>query len=103
MVMTLRWLWKGLLLSLSIVFLNHLTAPAVFPAPAVDDVPKITVQELKARIDKGEDLVIVDVRTGNDYEASKIKIKGAVRIPIVQIEERYRELPKDKQIILYCT
>lgn len=99
--MTLRWLWKGLLLSLSIVFLNHFTAPAVFSVE--DDVPRITVQELKAKIDKGDDLVIVDVRTGNDYEASKIKIKGAVRISIVQIEERYRELPKDKQIITYCT
>jgi hypothetical protein len=99
--MTLRWLWKGLLLSLSIVFLNHLTVPTVFSA--ADNVPRITVQELKAKMDKGEDLVIVDVRTGDDYERSKIKIKGAVRIPIVKIEERYRELPKDKQIILYCT
>ncbi|MGA2332613.1 MAG: rhodanese-like domain-containing protein [Syntrophales bacterium] len=99
--MTLRWLWKGLLVSLSIVFLNHLLVPAVFSA--TDDVPRITVQELKAKIDRGEDLVIVDVRTGKDYEGSKIKIKGAVRIPIVQIEERYRELPRDKEIILYCT
>ena len=99
--MTLRWLWKGLLLSLSIVFLNHLAAPTVFSA--ADNVPRITVQELKAKMDKGDDLVIVDVRTGDDYERSKIKIKGAVRIPIVKIEERYRELPKDTQIILYCT
>ncbi|MGO9138662.1 MAG: rhodanese-like domain-containing protein [Syntrophales bacterium] len=99
--MTLRWLWKGLLLSLSIVFLNHFTAPAVFSV--ADDVPRITVQELKAKMDKGEDLVIVDVRTGDDYERSKIKIKGAVRIPIVKIEDRYRELPKDKQIVTYCT
>jgi hypothetical protein len=101
MVMILRWLWKGLLLSLSLVFLNHLIAPTVFSA--ADNVPRITVQELKAKMDKGDDLVIVDVRTGDDYERSKIKIKGAVRIPIVKIEERYRELPKDTQIILYCT
>jgi 3-mercaptopyruvate sulfurtransferase SseA len=99
--MILRWLWKGLLFSLSIVFLNHLTVPAVFSA--TDDVPRITVQELKAKIDKGEDLVIIDVRTGKDYEGSRIKIKGAVRIPIVQMEERYKELPRDKQIITYCT
>jgi rhodanese-related sulfurtransferase len=61
------------------------------------------VQELKAKMDKGEGLVVVDVRTGKDYEGSKIKIKGAVRIPIVQLEERYRELPMDKEIITYCT
>jgi predicted sulfurtransferase len=99
--MTLPWLWKGLLLSLSIVFLNHLIVPAAFSA--TDGVPRITVQELKAKIDKGEDVVIIDVRTGEDYERSRIKIKGAVRIPIVQMEERYKELPKNKQIIAYCT
>jgi predicted sulfurtransferase len=100
-MMTLRWLWKGLLFFLSVVFLYHLTVPAVFSQ--ADDVPRITVQELKAMTDKGEDLVVVDVRTGRDYEGSKIKIKGAVRISIVQMEERYRELPKDKEIITYCT
>ena len=99
--MTLRWLWKGLLFSLCIVFFNHLIVPAVFSA--TDGVPRITVQELKAKMDKGEDLVIIDVRTGEDYAGSRIKIKGAVRIPIVQMEERYKELPKDKQIITYCT
>ena len=99
--MTCRWLWKGLLFFLSIVFLNYLTVPAVFSQ--ADGVPRITVQELKAKMDKGDDLVVVDVRTGQDYADSRIKIKGAVRIPIVQIEERYKELPKDKEIILYCT
>ena len=100
-MMTLRWLWKGLLFLLSIVFLNYLTVPAVFSA--TDGVPRITAQELKAKIDKGDDLVVVDVRTGKDYADSRIKIKGAVRIPIVQMEERYKELPKDKEIVLYCT
>ena len=100
-MITWRWLWKGLLFFLCIVFLNFLTVPAVFSQ--ADGVPRITVQELKAKVDKREDLVIVDVRTGDDYERSKIKIKGAMRIPIVKIEERYKELPKDKQIITYCT
>ena len=100
-MITRRWLWKGLLFFLSIVFLNYLTVPAVFSQ--ADGVSRITIQELKAKIDKGDDLVIVDVRTGQDYADSRIKIKGAVRIPIVQIEERYKELPKDKEIVLYCT
>jgi rhodanese-related sulfurtransferase len=75
--------------------------PAVFSAE--DNIPRITVQELKAKMEKGEDLLVIDVRTGNDYERSKIKIKGAVRISIVKIEERSRDLPKDKEIITYCT
>jgi formylglycine-generating enzyme required for sulfatase activity len=64
---------------------------------------RITVQELKAKMDKGEDIVILDVRTGREYEDSKIKIKGAVRIPLVELESRSNELPKDKEIIAYCT
>jgi hypothetical protein len=96
-----RYLWKGLLFFLPVVFFNHLIVPAV--SSAQDNIPRITVQELKAKMDKGEDLVVVDVRTGNDYEASKIKIKGAVRISIVKIEERYKDLSKDKEIITYCT
>jgi len=99
--MAMRWLLKGLFLSLLFVVLNQLIVPVGFSA--TDDVPRITVQELKAKMDKGDDLVVVDVRTGNDYERSKIKIKGAIRIPIVQLEARSNELPRDKEIITYCT
>jgi len=99
--MAMRWLLKGLLFSLLVVALNQLMVPVGFSA--TDNVPVITVQELKAKMDKGDDLVVVDVRTGNDYEGSKIKMKGAVRISIVKIEERYRDLPMDKEIVTYCT
>ncbi len=81
--------------------MNQLIVPVVFSA--ADNVPRITVQELKAKIDKGEDVVIVDVRAGREYEDSKIRIKGAIRIPIVQLEARSNELPRDKEIITYCT
>jgi len=100
-MVTLRWLRKGMLFLLSLVFFNYMIVPAVFSAE--DNIPRITVQELKAKMEKGEDLLVIDVRTGNDYERSKIKIKGAVRISIVKIEERSRDLPKDKEIITYCT
>ena len=99
--MTMRWLLEGLFLSLLFVLLNQLIVPAAFSA--TDIVPRITVQELKAKMDKGEDIVIIDVRTGREYEESKIKMKGAIRIPIVQLENRINELPRDKEIITYCT
>ena len=98
---TWRWVFKGMLFFLFVALLNHLTVPSVFSAE--DNIPRITVQELKAKVDKGEDLVILDVRTGIDYERSKIKIKGAVRMSIVKIKFRYKELPKDKEIVTYCT
>ena len=99
--MAMRWLLKGLLLSLLFVVLNQLIVPVVFSA--TDNVPRITVQELKVKMDKGEDVVIIDVRLGREYEDSKIRMKGAIRIPIVQLEARSKELPRDKEIVTYCT
>jgi predicted sulfurtransferase len=99
--LVIRWFLKGLLLSLVFVALNQINAPLVFSE--TDNVPRITVQELKAKMDNMENVVIIDVRTGQEYKSSKIKIKDAIRISIVQLEDRYKELPKDREIITYCT
>jgi hypothetical protein len=74
--------------------------PAV--SRAADNVPRITIQELKEKMDRGEQIVILDVRTGNDYASSKLKINGAVRIPVDQLKDRYQELPANREIIAYC-
>jgi rhodanese-related sulfurtransferase len=84
-----------------VVALMLFTAQYVFPGS--DEAPRITVQELKSKMDKGEEIVIIDVRTGLEYDRSKSKIKGSIRIPILQLAERSKELPKDKEIVTYCT
>ena len=99
--MARRYLLNIVFFFLFLFLLNQLAAAAPFSAN--DSVPRMTVLELKAKLDKGEDVVIIDNRTGRDYTDSKIKIKGAVRIPIVQLEKRYGELPADKEIVTYCT
>lgn len=68
-------------------------------AAANDGMPRVTIEELKAKMDKGADIIILDVRTSE----SKTKIKGALRIPPRDIETRYKELPIDKEIITYCS
>ncbi|MEK6539038.1 MAG: rhodanese-like domain-containing protein [Deltaproteobacteria bacterium] len=70
---------------------------------ANDSVPRITKEELKAKMERGEDIIVLDVRTGMSYKGSDIKIKGAMRIPPDAIDMRYKELPMDKEIITYCT
>jgi len=100
-MVAIRWLLRGLLFSFLFVALNQLIIPAVLAQ--ADNVPRISVQELKVRMDKGEDIVIIDVRAGREYTESKIKIKGAIRIPIVKFDDRYKELPPDKDIVTYCT
>lgn len=85
-------------------------APAATPAArtagsGMSQAPKaklgtISAKETKARMDAGDDFVLVDVR--EDGEREICKIDGAVHIPLGQITSRYNELPKDKEIILHC-
>ena len=74
-----------------------------FIAAADDGVPRIAKEELKAKMDKGEDILILDVRTGASYNGSNIKIKGAMRFAPNDIDAWSKNLPKDKEIITYCT
>jgi rhodanese-related sulfurtransferase len=80
-------------------------------APAKDEVvfpniPRIAAEELKMLIDKGADLVAVDVRDTASYEAGHIK--GAVNIyydatadPMAR-QMMLVALPMDKLIVTYC-
>jgi rhodanese-related sulfurtransferase len=58
----------------------------------------ITVSELKALVAKNEPVVIIDVRG-----SISSKIKGAMHIPLGDIETRIKEIPTDKQIVTYCS
>ncbi len=73
------------------------------PSMGITADDRITIKELKAKMDKGENIIILDVRTSGSYMGSKIKIKGAVRIDPAAIEMKYQNLPNDKEIITYCT
>jgi 3-mercaptopyruvate sulfurtransferase SseA len=69
------------------------------PTPA-DGVRRITVEELRAALEKGS-AIVVDVRGEDSYKAGHIK--GALWIPINEIAGRTKELPKDKLIVTYCS
>jgi len=61
------------------------------------------VDELKSEIDKGEAMVIVDLRHALDFEADPETIPGAFRMDAKELREKNDKLPRDRQIILYCT
>lgn len=82
-----------------LIVVGFLLTPSL-SIPAED---RVTIKELKAKMDRGEGVLILDVRTSASYMESKIKIKGAVRIDPDSIERKYQILPKDKEIITYCT
>lgn len=66
-------------------------------------IARITVQELKQRLDSGEEVVIVDLRHSLDFEADPETIPGAFRMDAKELEEKNERLPRDREIILYCT
>lgn len=63
---------------------------------------KMSVDELKARLDAGEPLTVIDVRHARDVQADPDMIPGAIHMALEDIDGRYHEIPKDREIILYC-
>ena len=60
----------------------------------------IGADELLARLRAGEPLVMVDVRPTAEYQAAHVA--GAVSIPLEELEQRLRELPRHREIVAYC-
>ena len=68
-------------------------------------VPRVQVQELAARLTSEDPsrVLIVDVRSHGYYDAGAARIKNSIRIEPNNLEEEIKNLPKDKDIYLYCT
>lgn len=67
-------------------------------------IARITPEELKGRLDKGDDtFAIIDTRSILDVNAVPYAIPGAVWIAAEDIDQRQGELPRDREIILYCS
>jgi membrane protein DedA with SNARE-associated domain len=66
-------------------------------------VARITPEELKRWLDAGENVVIVDLRHSVDFEADPEVIPGAVHLATEDLEAAHDAIPRDRDIILYCT
>jgi len=67
-------------------------------APTVS-VPEITPKELKARLDRGDDLYILDVREPHEYQICQI---GGHLIPLGDLARRVNELDSSREIVAHC-
>lgn len=67
------------------------------------EAPRISIEDVQARIFKGEDFFFIDTRNPRAWAESDVKIPGAVRIPLDEAEDALAEIPKDKPIVTYCT
>ena len=60
----------------------------------------ITPEELKAKRDRGEAVVLVDVREPDEWTVNRIE--GAILIPLMTLPKRARELDPKAEIVAYC-
>jgi membrane protein DedA with SNARE-associated domain len=65
------------------------------------ELARISVYELRGLIDRGEAPVIVDVRTQSRYQMGRIP--GALRMSLEDLDEKLADLPRNREVILYCT
>jgi molybdopterin/thiamine biosynthesis adenylyltransferase/rhodanese-related sulfurtransferase/molybdopterin converting factor small subunit len=61
---------------------------------------EITAAELKQRIDRGDDLQIIDVREPNEYEIARIP--NTKLIPLGQVTERMGEIDEERETVVHC-
>jgi rhodanese-related sulfurtransferase len=55
------------------------------------------------KLTAGENISIVDLRQPMDLEAFPQMIPGALRIAMEEIEDRHGEIPRDRDVVLYCS
>jgi membrane protein DedA with SNARE-associated domain len=66
-------------------------------------IARITPEELKRRMDEGLETLVVDVRDRLDFDAEPSIIPGALHLRIDELEARHAEIPREREIVLYCT
>ena len=67
----------------------------------LNSVPRITASNVKSRLDTGETITIVDVRSKADYDNGHIP--GALYVPSAEVKNQLQRMPKEYDTVFYCT
>ena len=67
------------------------------------EVTRVTIDEVQARMDRGEQFTFVDARNPEAWSEAETKLPGAVRVPTDEVEQHLSEIPHDRTVITYCT
>ena len=86
------------------VLLIFLLVQSLFTTPSIaqaapEDVGRITVAELKAKLDAGDDVAVVDVRSKGAFDNGHLP--NAISMPTADISKRHQELKKHPLLVLY--
>jgi rhodanese-related sulfurtransferase len=64
---------------------------------------RVTVDEVKVRMDRGERFTFVDTRNPKAWEEATTTLPGAIRVPAEEVAQHLSEIPHDRTVITYCT
>jgi len=67
------------------------------------DAPRITVEDLRKRMEAGEDFTLIDTRNSQAWAESDAIMPEAIRIALDGLEDNIAKIPRDKPIVAYCT
>jgi rhodanese-related sulfurtransferase len=67
------------------------------------EAPRITADELKRRMDAGEDFTVIDVRNPQAWGQSDTMMPEAIRVPLDDFERHLSQIPKERPVVAYCT
>jgi rhodanese-related sulfurtransferase len=62
----------------------------------------ITADQLKTKIAANEPVVIIDLRSPSSFQQSDKRIKGAIFTKYRKVASRFRNEPRDKEVVIYC-
>lgn len=62
----------------------------------------VTAEDVKKKLDRGDDFIIVDVRTAQQFAPKHIDDPRVMLVTLGDIRERIEEVPRDKEIVLLC-
>jgi len=81
---------------------NIITAATVMLNKLAGIAKAVSPLAVKEKLARGEDFVLLDVRSPKEYEAVRIDHPAVTFIPLGRLREECRNLPKDKEIIAFC-
>ena len=64
---------------------------------------QIPPEELRRKIDAGEDVTVIDLRTALDVTATPYAIPGSRWIPAELLDDNLADIPRDRELVLYCS
>jgi membrane protein DedA with SNARE-associated domain len=64
---------------------------------------RISPEDLRRKLEARDEVVIVDLRGALDFAADPRTIPGALRVSAEELAERHELIPRDREIVLYCT